>query len=853
MAENKLSDSNLTLRSNLYVRTKKAYFGKGMTEFFLELEDRLFVTKIRGKKALLQVQHLKDMMTDYQKAQLRGGFCALGNETTNGPLRIGNKEVFVCRCDRRSVCYHRAKTGKTCDGCKLNDECLKKEVSDYNYKAKVGIPGTTKQIQDDRIQQGDSQQLVNQRPRYIRALVEATPETTETATVVISKKTGHFQDEPQRQVIQRPRDIELIIQAGPEIIETAIVEKQETTQQTQGDKMQLDDSQQLVIQCPRDIRLIVQAGPGTGKTAVACARTAWLIDREGIDPGLIWLISFTRTAVYEIRDRIAKYLDDGERIHAIKIATIDSHAWAIHSGFDSSASLLGDYEDNIQRLLELVKTHEGVREYLRTLEFLIVDEAQDIVGIRADLIVEIIRTLPKTCGVMIFSDDAQAIYGFTSDEDAHELSESKVTLTERLRAEKALAFEELPIETIFRTKSANLKKIFSETRKKVLQITKDPAKKLKDIKKEISVLADDQIDARSILGLSNLDDSFVLYRRRADVLLHSSLMELNPHRIRMSGLPVCIFPWVGACLSGYVESSLKRTTFTDLWRQYVHNTSFEILDEKDAWAHMVRIAGESNTIVDMRRLRQRLGRGAPPAEFCAPMLGHGGPILGTIHASKGREKEFVYLMMPPEPGDGADHEEETRVVFVGATRARERLIVGKGFKQYSRRLAKSGRTFSPKTQDDKPKAQVEIGRDGDITALGLVGREYVRTENEAIDRQRRLRDLKGNIVAARASVDHDLQHTYRILLDDGTGTVAVLSQRVNEDLFEIGRVIKNMISGPKRRPPDELPYLKIFGARTVVLQPDSPDLDKLHSPWSQSGIMLAPIVLGYPTCYFINY
>ena len=149
--------------------------------------------------------------------------------------------------------------------------------------------------------------------------------------------------------------------------------------------------------------------------------------------------------------------------------------------------------------------------------------------------------------------------------------------------------------------------------------------------------------------------------------MHSSLMELNPHRIRMSGLPVCIFPWVGACLSGYVESSLTRTTFTDLWRQYVHNTSFEILDEKDAWSHMVRIAGESNTIVDMRRLRQRLGRGAPPAEFCAPMLGHGGPILGTIHASKGREKEFVYLMMPPEPGDGADHEEETRVVFVGAT------------------------------------------------------------------------------------------------------------------------------------------------------------------------------------------
>ena len=65
-----------------------------MTEFF-RAGRQAFVTKIRGKKALLQVQHLKDMMTDYQKAQLRGGFCALGNETNNGPLMIVNKDVFV--------------------------------------------------------------------------------------------------------------------------------------------------------------------------------------------------------------------------------------------------------------------------------------------------------------------------------------------------------------------------------------------------------------------------------------------------------------------------------------------------------------------------------------------------------------------------------------------------------------------------------------------------------------------------------------------------------------------------------------------------------------------------------------
>ena len=37
-------------------------------------------------------------------------------------------------------------------------------------------------------------------------------------------------------------------------------------------------------------------GPGTGKTAVACARVAELIDK-GVNPAGIWLISFTRTAI----------------------------------------------------------------------------------------------------------------------------------------------------------------------------------------------------------------------------------------------------------------------------------------------------------------------------------------------------------------------------------------------------------------------------------------------------------------------------------------------------------------------------------------------------------------------------
>src|SRR6478752_3329359 len=86
-----------------------------------------------------------------------------------------------------------------------------------------------------------------------------------------------------------------------------------------------DLAQLRVITQPADTRLIVDAGPGTGKTAVACARVAHLINEGGISPRGVWLISFTRTAVKEIRDRIRAYLHDPDALYGVKMATIDAH------------------------------------------------------------------------------------------------------------------------------------------------------------------------------------------------------------------------------------------------------------------------------------------------------------------------------------------------------------------------------------------------------------------------------------------------------------------------------------------------------------------------------------------------
>ena len=92
--------------------------------------------------------------------------------------------------------------------------------------------------------------------------------------------------------------------------------------------------------------------------------------------------------------------------------------------------------------------------------------------------------------------------------------------------------------------------------------------------------------------------------------------------------------------------------------------------------------------------------------------------MGTIHASKGREADNVRLFVnEKENPESTDEEkaEETRILFVGASRAKQNLSVGKGYVFGGSTL--DGRSF--KRNRGKLKAQVEIGKDGDFDNFQL--------------------------------------------------------------------------------------------------------------------------------------
>lgn len=65
----------------------------------------------------------------------------------------------------------------------------------------------------------------------------------------------------------------------------------------------LDDDQRRVVLTDEDYCLVV-AGAGAGKTTTVAAKVKYLVDKQGVDPSQILVISFTNKAVNELKQRI---------------------------------------------------------------------------------------------------------------------------------------------------------------------------------------------------------------------------------------------------------------------------------------------------------------------------------------------------------------------------------------------------------------------------------------------------------------------------------------------------------------------------------------------------------------------
>ncbi len=636
--------------------------------------------------------------------------------------------------------------------------------------------------------------------------------------------------------------------------------------------------QRKAIEAASHSRILVDAGPGTGKTATACARVSWLIEEQAIEPNKILMTSFTNAAIHEIVKRIGSYLTQPEKALGIKISTLDSFSWSLRSGFNSGDLELKGFVENIEQAAELLAVDESAKEYLSGIEHFIVDEAQDITGPRASLVISIIQNLNKDCGISIFSDEAQAIYGFTEDETPEYFSN---TLPKEIRANKSLSssFTSIDLKEVHRTNDEKLKKLFFNGRKLLLDVQDIAIDKIYEDVRELVIESHHkkvgtafEILVKDGKSKELKSSDFLLFRRRSDALQGSHYMGTISYRLRLSGFPVLINPWIARCFWDHTEERISESDFADL---YAKRTGIKEMSEIESkWRDLHREVGSDAHRISVRKLSNLLSRPNIPSCFSSPDYGVDGPILGTIHASKGRETDNVWLFVPNEPHYRKIEEnrrfeeilEEARILFVGATRSRETLVISDsksgGHFRRSGNMNNSKRAYTIKNSKTKQCA-IELGRKGDVRAEGLVGNRFFENEAEVMLAQKALWNRREFSTPLQANASKETNYTFQVSIDyqytDPRYTDSLSKQKFEDKLFSLDQSINSdlflagKIMGQNLKPPNKFRHFYSLGTRTMALSTDDPARELLFEPWSHSGFMLAPILVGYPDIYLRGY
>lgn len=613
--------------------------------------------------------------------------------------------------------------------------------------------------------------------------------------------------------------------------------------------------QRAVIELDEGESRIVDAGPGAGKTAVACARVASLIEDKGLEASKIFLISFTRTAVKELRDRIESFAADPINVSGLQIFTLDSFTWQVLRGFgdDKSAELMGSYEHNIRQFIcQLKEGDDQLLDYLSELEHVIIDEGQDLVGDRADLVVELIKRLEPHCGVTVFADSAQAIYGFTTDSGQRDKDRS-LSVVDRILKGELNGFERKVLNGIHRTDDPRLVAFYRAGRERLINKSESDLEDWKAMKQLVINCSHGEVGPVDAQNLSGKSDHLVLFRTRAEVVMASSFLWEKgvAHRLRMSGIQLRLHPWLGRMFADCINDHIGRDEFASLWKQKVGTSN----EERDrSWSLLLDHAGEQDERVRLPRLREVLSRDRPPIDFLVDEGELPGPVLGTIHASKGREAMQVNLMLPPDEFINApppyaktpeEIAEEERVLFVGATRARKTLMVGKGQKTYASTLD-SGRIFK-KPRTDNWSRLVELGLKDDLDRASIADGRLGEGTSE---RQEWLWKNRATALLAEARFNPEL-NAYVLFEKNTNRAICQLSKSFSSDMWNLARRVASKEQTAALKPAQRINFFRQVGVTTVVV-PEA-FRDSLLSPWRHSGFLLAPVLTGFTKIRFSSW
>jgi len=408
--------------------------------------------------------------------------------------------------------------------------------------------------------------------------------------------------------------------------------------------------------------IVVTAGPGSGKTRTLVHKLAALLIMEDVKPEQLLMLTFSRAAATEFKERLVELI--GKTAHFVDIKTFHSYCFDL-LGRKGNLENENIMKNIINEAVEKINSGE-IEQNRITKTCLVIDEAQDM-GKESFELVEILREKNEEMRIIAVGDDDQSIYGWNNS-----CSEYFVNL---LKRENCVKYELLEN---YRSK-ANIVNFANDFVKNVNERMKsspiqamqndDGEIKLVECKSEHPTwsLVEDVIDtplsgSTCVLARSNQDVwkiAGMLASKRAVKIIQSNdgfnLLDILEIRYFYDNLgdSAVILENIWESAKRKLKDKFKNTNGLEIAEKVIRK--FEQINQQIKYKSDFEVfAMESN-------LENFLG------EYSADTI-----FVSTMHGAKGKEFDNVFIMLNQFY---ANTDEKKRLLYVAMTRAKKLLHI----------------------------------------------------------------------------------------------------------------------------------------------------------------------------------
>lgn len=469
-----------------------------------------------------------------------------------------------------------------------------------------------------------------------------------------------------------------------------------------------DVSQEYIEQLPVEKRLVVNAGPGTGKTYTLIEKIKYMTDQETVDPETVLVLCFSRAAVEVVRKRLAQAADAisasagfAPAWWQVEVRTFDSFVTALLSQIieympellPSGYTLEGQgYNDRIQTAKKVFIDHpkETRESIMGNYRHLIVDEVQDLVSDRADMVFNLLKDLPDECGFTLLGDSCQAIYDYqvNKGDDNQSKTSSKDFYQNIFNAFPGAEY--LSLTQNHRQTRKKLGDLTLSYRESILKGDEDDRVDEADKLIELIPVSDydmslfDQRDAEKYLKKGTLG---ILTRNNGQALRISAWLRKNnvEHRLQKPLGRAPLAEWIVDILMKALDEAdvIDHEEFVEIFSERYPEKSADVERYwKALTAPLIRGGREDHFEIE-KVLKGIYQNGIDPLLFINPDEPDYKITVSDVHRVKGREFDTVMIMNEIIPGsdvqkanakyDGWDEYAEHKVSYVALTRPKEKL------------------------------------------------------------------------------------------------------------------------------------------------------------------------------------